>query len=126
MNRMSTPSSHHDTLVALELELVTSTCTANRRRVEDLLHDDFFEHGASGRTWTRSAVLDALPDSPHVDGACFDFVSRDLAPGVALLTYRIAGARSTTRSSIWVMEGARWQMLFHQGTLSAPESPHVT
>lgn len=122
MNHMSAASIHHATLVALESELVTSCCSSNRARVEELLHGEFYEHGASGRTWTRSTVLESLPEVPYVDGTCLEFTSRDLAPGVVLLTYRMIGARATTRSSIWINDGARWQLIFHQGTLSTAEA----
>ena len=110
-------SASHENVVALERELLTTTCRSSRERVEALLHPEFREHGASGRIWTRQDVLDELPAAPAVDGVGVGFDSRDLAPGVLLLTYRIEGGRPSTRSSIWVHADGRWQMLFHQGTL---------
>lgn len=120
---MRSPSQHHDTVAALEHELLTRTCEPGRRRVESLLHRDFYEHGASGRTWTRKSILDELPVEPDVDGAAVDLASGDPAPDVVLLTYRILGTRPSTRSSLRVWDDDRWQMLFHQGTLTAPSPP---
>jgi hypothetical protein len=48
--------------------------------------------------------------------------ARELAPGLALVTYRAiraapgALAVQSLRSSIWACRDGRWQMLFHQGT----------
>jgi hypothetical protein len=50
------------------------------------------------------------------------FKIRILAEGVVLATYRATrhGERAVTslRSSIWKLEGGRWRMEFHQGTVA--------
>ena len=51
-----------------------------------------------------------------------DFRLTPLAPDAALLNYRAtdsSNGSATLRSSLWVHRDGRWQMLFHQGTLSA-------
>ena len=47
-----------------------------------------------------------------------DFSVRELAEGVALVTYRTVGmeGKEARRSSIWVRQLSRWQVIFHQGT----------
>ena len=58
-----------------------------------------------------------------------DFRTTVLAPGVVLVTYRIARRTASDeppqhllRSSIWKLIDGQWQIVFHQGTLSpAPQ-----
>ena len=114
---MVTVSKSHDEVVACERELLTSSCRADPGRVAGFLHDDFREFGASGRAWSRAALLESLGSEPDVEGEAVDFVTRDLADGVVLLTYRIDGPRPSLRSSVWVRVDGTWRMLFHQGTL---------
>jgi hypothetical protein len=116
---VDTACGQHDLVIALERELLTTQCRADRQRVADLLHADFREYGASGRVWTRAEVIVSMADAPSVSGEAADFCSQELAEGVVLLTYRITGTRPSLRSSVWVLTAERWQMLFHQGTLTA-------
>lgn len=97
--------------------------------VSALLADDFMEFGSSGRIFNKAAIIEAL-ESEVVDGqvAVENFQVRELAPGVALVTYialRSAGDESTAmralRSSVWQQSNGRWQMTFHQGTRIPPQ-----
>jgi ribonuclease HI len=110
-------SSDPDVVVALELELLTPTCRGDRRRVDELLHDDFTEHGASGRTWTKAEILDDLEADPAFTGAAASVSAYVLAADVVLVTYEITGLRPSLRSSVWVRDDSRWRLRFHQGTL---------
>jgi len=106
-----------DELFALERELLTQECRADVGRLESLLHNNFREHGASGRIWYRAEMLEMLPTAePCVDEAS-GFECQQLADDVVLVTYRITGRRPSLRSSVWVFGVAGWQLLFHQGTL---------
>ena len=75
---------------------------------------------------TKKQLHEGL-DLNAVDGAgrpvaVSDFAARRLAPSVVLLTYRAtADGVATLRSSIWRRAGDCWQMMFHQGTPSAPQ-----
>lgn len=101
----------------LEQLLLDPALRADPAQVEALLHPDFLEHGASGRVWTRDAMVAALSDDPAVAGAGADFVAVKLAPDVVLLTYRVLGPAGSLRSSVWVREAdAGWRVRFHQGT----------
>ncbi|MBI1351132.1 MAG: DUF4440 domain-containing protein [Actinomycetales bacterium] len=113
---MADRSAHHEEILSAEIELLTTACRSDRRRLESLLHGDFREHGASGRVWTRDETIDTVTQAPGVAGDAGDFRSTDLADGVVLLTYRIRGEHGSTRSSIWVREDGRWLLRFHQGT----------
>jgi len=113
-----------DEVVALEQELLTPQCRGNAERVSQLLHADFREYVASGRGWARTEIIDSLAESPSVAGEAVDFLSHEPVDGVLLLSYRISGLRPSLRSSVWVRADNRWQMLFHQGTLTAAGTEH--
>lgn len=106
-----------DELLRLELALA-------ERRERDLpggyaavLDEGFRETGASGRLWTREAILAALSEAVPSRAEFVGFRIEALAPGVALATYSTTGPRPAHRASIWVWTGERWRIRFHQGTL---------
>jgi len=90
----------------------------NGASLAGLIADDFFEFGASGRTWTAAETRAALATEPPRDVPMEDFAVSRLGVGVALVTYRSRDPRHARRSSIWVRRGGRWVMRFHQGTLT--------
>jgi hypothetical protein len=116
-------------LKALEVELHHPGVRCSRERLEQLLHPDFYEVGRSGRTYDRATVilhLAAQESQPIIESGAFAL--SELAPGVALLTYRSAlsdpeRGRSyhALRSSLWVKTSSGWQMRYHQGTAAAEE-----
>ncbi len=110
-----------ETLKKLETELLRSEVRKDALRVSALLADEFREFGASGRVYTKAAVIAALKEEQPVAIALENFAFKELADGVALVTYRTAktveGVTSLAlRSSVWVFREDRWQVLFHQGT----------
>ncbi|HEY3737227.1 MAG TPA: DUF4440 domain-containing protein [Jatrophihabitans sp.] len=105
-------------VIALELRLLDPAVRADRAAVTALLHDDFLEFGGSGSVWNKTSIIEALAESPDVSGVIEDLAARWIGDGVVLVTYRIRGARSSLRSSIWIDGASRgWQIRFHQGTL---------
>jgi len=114
-------------LQALEVELHHPGVRCSRERLEQLLHPDFYEVGRSGRTYDRTTViahLAAQESQPIIESGAFAL--SELAPGVALLTYRSAFADPerglsyhALRSSVWVKSSSGWQMRYHQGTAAA-------
>jgi glyoxylase I family protein len=90
---------------------------ADKAALSELIADDFFEFGASGRTWTAADAREAITSEPPRDVPMEDFAVTRLAAGVTLVTYRSRDPRHARRSSIWVRRGGRWVMRFHQGTL---------
>jgi len=106
-------------VVRREQQLLDPTIRESGQRVRELLHPDFVEYGASGRTWDRATVSAALSANPRVSGKSTDFLPIALADNVILLTYRIEGTAGSLRSSIWVKDsGSDWRIRFHQGTRS--------
>lgn len=113
-----------DQLFELETSLHKNEVRNSSQAVAALLADDFIEFGSSGRIFNKAAIIEALK-TEIVDGhpAIANFQVRELAPGVALVTYiatRRAGEEPTVfralRSSLWRRSNGRWQMTFHQGT----------
>jgi len=116
---MSTPEDLEE-VVRRERALLDPALRSEGARVEELLHPDFAEHGASGRTWDRASTVAALTEDPAVAGPAEDFHAQALAEDVVLLTYRVTGPRGSLRSSIWVRDPTAtdpgWRVRFHQGT----------
>jgi hypothetical protein len=108
----------------LEVELHQIETRRNPARLDELLHAEFVEFARSGRTYTRSEVLQEFSSSSALEPVeAQDFELARPGPGVALLTYKSAhrsptGAlhRHSLRSSIWVETDGGWVMRFHQGT----------
>jgi hypothetical protein len=122
-------SEHADHLRTLEQRLLQPDVRRSARAIASLLADEFVEFGSSGRVFDKPQIIAALRDESPIERVLSDFRSTVLAPGVVLVTYRIARRTASDelpqhllRSSIWKLIDGRWQMVFHQGTLSpAPQ-----
>jgi hypothetical protein len=103
----------------LEERLLLPEVRMSADQVGDLLSDDFMEFGASGRIYNKKQIIDLLQHEQGRGGqrSVKDFLARELAANVVLVTYRIVESR-TIRSSIWKLTNGGWQMEFHQGTRS--------
>ncbi len=105
-----------DELLRLELAIARRDEAALPGGYAAVLDDAFRETGASGRAWTRTEMLVALAAAPPSDVAIEGFGIERLGDGVILATYQTGGVRTARRASIWVRDGARWRLRFHQGT----------
>jgi hypothetical protein len=110
-----------ETLRRLEEELWRDETRFDRRRMEEVIAEDFFEFGRSGRVYRREDTL-AIPRSPiQAVLPLPDFAARPLGPDVAQVTYNSAVTyggvvQHARRSSIWSRAGTGWVLRFHQGT----------
>ena len=112
----------------LEAELVSFDVWQSRAELEARMSPDFIEIGSDGiltREGLISIILGTDPGVWHAE----DFAVRELAPTVALLTYRSVieqGAGGppliALRSSIWRLDDDRWRMELHQITRLAGPS----
>jgi ribonuclease HI len=104
----------------LERELLGPLVRGDIGRTAVLLHPDFLEIGSSGRVWTRDAMMMALEEDPG-ERTDIEILGADrIGPAAVLLTYRsFARSGTTLRSSLWVLDGDRWRLRFHQGTPEA-------
>jgi hypothetical protein len=95
--------------------------------LEQLLADDFSEIGSTGRLYDKVQAISLLTSGHLNPFTATDFSLRPLAPGLVLLSYRTDTKTSplvtALRSSIWRLQGGKWQITFHQGTIlpSRPE-----
>ncbi len=112
-------------LIGLELKLHSKEIRASRESLDLLIADDFREIGSSGLYFGKVEVLDDLPseDGNRIEAENFEF--RRLSESIVHLTYKSKFflkdgtlLRTSFRTSIWRLNGARWQMIFHQGTLT--------
>jgi hypothetical protein len=106
-----------------ELEIRVATAAGERRAedIRELIADDFYEIGGSGRTYTKTEVLAAIETAPLRKFTLEDFKVVAGGEGWALVSYRAgertAYASSTSlRSTLWVERSGKWQIVFHQGT----------
>jgi ribonuclease HI len=99
--------------VGREKHLLDPTVRADRNALEELLHEDFTEVGVSGTAWDRNSIIQEMTAHPEVSGMVSGMSADELAYGVALVTYELAGVR---RASIWVRDTGRWQVRYHQAT----------
>ncbi|SDZ78594.1 hypothetical protein SAMN05421743_101194 [Thalassobacillus cyri] len=87
--------------------------------LDKILADDFFEIGSSGRMIFKEECITSGVDLDEME--LFEFELHPLGPDVVLTTYFIHNKtkkRNTLRSSIWKQRDGRWQLYFHQGTVT--------
>jgi len=108
----------------LEISLHSREVRANRDRLEELLHEAFYEFGRSGKRYSRSDILKQFQDQEkHMNIDSSEFSFEPINEDVILLTYKSAHiapdgelSRHTLRSSIWQRTDHGWKLRFHQGT----------
>lgn len=108
-------------LQQLEEELLRAEVRHDPERLAALIAEEFREFGTSGRVFDKASILRELATESPAELSLSSFLCQQLAPDVALVTYRSqrvdsTGARHALRSSLWVNRQGRWQVLFHQGT----------
>jgi ribonuclease HI len=112
-----------EVLRLLEEQLWRPSTRYSLEFMEAILAEEFVEVGASGVLYDRRAIIEAAPRSIVVEFPLPEFSVREVAPGVALVTYRSVQAnddgseRCARRTSLWVRVGEDWRLVFHQGTL---------
>jgi hypothetical protein len=102
-----------------EEKLLQPDIRTSPKELTELLADEFFEFGSSGNVWyKRDSAETGLSVREMV---LSDFEIYPLSEDVVLTTYRVKDKtrmQNTLRSSIWKFKDGRWQMFFHQGTIT--------
>jgi len=110
-----------DTVLERECRLLTPSVRSSPAAVSALLHPEFHEFGASGRHWTRQAIIDALATEPPGGQApeATDMTAVRLADTIIQVTYVTTHPDHVARrSTLWRKEAdAGWLAYFHQGTV---------
>ena len=108
-------------LIELELRLQAPSIRKDAAATAELLSDTFREFGASGRVWDRAGIIAELSTETPYQIVSENFECERLSSELALLTYVCnSTTRRTLRSSLWRLEGDKWRILFHQGTVIPP------
>ncbi|WP_202412401.1 DUF4440 domain-containing protein [Halobacillus litoralis] len=88
-------------------------------RLDHILADDFWEIGSSGMPYDKKFCLDQGVVLSEMTLHHYEIQS--LSEDTVLATYYLEDPtrkRNTLRSSIWKMIAGRWQLYFHQGTVT--------
>jgi len=108
---------------ALEIELLQPEVRKSKKRLNELIADDFVEMGASGKEYNKQNVINDLTEEPELKFTIQNFNTIELSPDSILATYQvekeILGSDTkinSSRTSIWKNIDGRWQIVFHQGT----------
>lgn len=106
------------TLCELERAMWDHSTRGDRAWMDAHLATTFTEVGWSGRTYTRSEIIDQ--EVGAIDAVLDEFAVRALGRDSALVRYRSTQSRGVgLRSSIWIRHDGRWLLDHHQGTPSA-------
>lgn len=119
---MEIKSSLKEHLRQLEEKLLKPEIRNSQDELKQLLANQFFEFGSSGRVLYKDVMI-GEEGIGAVNMKLSDFDIHPLSEGIVLATYRIFNKEKnqhTLRSSIWKLIEGRWQMIFHQGTISNP------
>ncbi len=111
-------------ITELESELLNQNTRSNYQQLVELLADDFFEIGASGKIYYKESAIKAMLSETFVKRTIFDFKLIQISEEILLATYRIQQEgteenppTNSLRSSIWKKYHSKWKIIFHQGTL---------
>jgi hypothetical protein len=91
----------------------------SREELDKILADDFFEIGSSGYMFNKKECLES--GVVLTEMSLHNHEIYPLSSDVVLSTYFVVDKtrnRNTLRSSIWKLINGRWQLYFHQGTIS--------
>jgi len=115
----------HSHIRNLEEHLLQPEVRSSREKLNELIADQFIEYGSSGRLFTRQQILNNLPQESSVRRSIERFDIVQLADEVVLAIYLVATYTEgdvepihSNRSSIWKLIENRWQIVFHQGTIT--------
>jgi hypothetical protein len=111
------------TVKKFELDLLDPKTRKSKKKLNELLADDFFEFTQSGTACSKQNIIDILPTLPKEKFSVHDYQEKNLTPDIILVHYiadRIVPTsgleRRTLCSSVWQKNAGRWQMIFFQGT----------
>lgn len=106
-------------VIDLEIYSLSPKVRGSKEALEKLFSEDFIEYGASGNVYTKSDVVNALPDEEEISFEVENIKAKPLGVDVVQITYLLHNKREnkySLRSSIWEWSLEGWKMIFHQGT----------
>jgi len=120
-SQMNLDKEDRDVLQRLEEELWREETRFDLHRMNEVIAEDFFEFGRSGRYYRREDTLAIKPGPIAAILPLPNLKMRLLTPDVVQVTYNSAVTYNgvvehARRSSIWTRTSSGWQLRFHQGT----------
>ncbi|MBA2173687.1 DUF4440 domain-containing protein [Halobacillus locisalis] len=112
-------------LKVLEKSHISLEVRTSKEAMNEILADEFWEIGSSGIIYDKEYCLEQ--GVVLTDMSLHHYHVQELSEGVALATYLVVDKtrqRNTWRSSIWKFIDDRWQLYFHQGTITK-DSPEL-
>lgn len=110
----------YQTLHSLEQALWIAATRFDQAFMNDVLDEEFFEFGRSGRVYDRKTCIEATPSQIKAKLPLENFVVHSLDENSVLVTYvsraEYEEEEVANRSSIWRHDGQKWKLRFHQGT----------
>lgn len=110
-------------LLKLEMSLWINETRGNFTYMNQVLHPEFLEYGKSGRVYNKEEIL---KDMDVQINSVFPFPNlnvKQVDDNTYLVTYQSVLQNGATReicnrSSIWISNGEKLQIIHHQGTLT--------
>ena len=110
-------------ILALEERLLNPKVRCSKKKLEELLDEEFIEFCSSGNIYiyNKEKVIDTQINLEVVNWRILDFKIKWISKECILATYRLVKDSTETkeyslRSSIWKKQNNQWKMIFHQGT----------
>ncbi|XMB86749.1 DUF4440 domain-containing protein [Mycoplasmatota bacterium WC44] len=113
-------SNLNEVIYNLEKKLLVTEIRNSPDELNLLLHDNFIEYGKSGNIYTKNDCI-GVDGIGEINVKILDFEIEILSKQSVLAKYKsynVDKDKTALRSSIWIFENNRWQLLFHQGTPS--------
>ena len=97
-----------------ELELSDPSIRKNRKRLNQLLANDFEEVGKSGRKYSKAEIIEELVNEDNISFSIQDFSFVLLFEDCVLVKYQTTlNNQSAYRCSIWKKYEDQWQIHYH-------------
>lgn len=110
-------------ILKLEKELLKSDVRKSAERISEILSESFIEYTSSGNEYYYKVgdTFQEENDNTILNWEIVNFKTRFLAEDCILATYKVIKhdeeKKYSLRSSIWKIEGGKWKIIFHQGTI---------
>ncbi|PQD95553.1 DUF4440 domain-containing protein [Pradoshia eiseniae] len=107
---------------SLEERHLKPAIRSSKEEMDKILADEFTEIGSSGRMFDKEDCMNR--DLSQDDLSMHQFTMQEVAADIVLTTYYLINktlGRHTLRSSLWKRIDGRWQLYFHQGTVTKQE-----
>ncbi|MGP4078182.1 nuclear transport factor 2 family protein [Halobacillus sp. K22] len=108
-------------LYSLETTLLKGEVRKSEKILNELLAEDFVEYSSTGEIYDKDNILNRLPSEDDPGIIMSNFEIKYLSPTSVLTTFKIfieSKQKHSLRSSVWKYNDEKWQMVFHQGTVT--------